>query len=282
MTVHSDPKPEKLSIADHVRNAYDELTFRTTPSYEELRYKKIDVPDGDQSTMHAKLIIEDGQLEGHITISGQTSTETFVKMDNQDFWVHSGNGAHILPNQTLLGYVQNVLGTPVSDPAFNYLAPAGSSEQAMDDDVMVRAFHDTIAAKSAPDEYIKTYVHEKLIVTPGGEIISHEGVSIGLVANLTPEGETDAFWFACLDIEHSHEPEYVEYSIGEQRDVATMPGKEVTITCRVEVRDGKPPVYCAYVHNPETGLMQDVGIPDGEQSVGPLLEQAIEEYLQSI
>lgn len=271
--------PEHVTMTDKLRNAYEDLTFLTSPSYEEVRFKDVPINDGLESAMKVKLIKEDGQLAGHIVVANGFGAETFTKMDNHDQWMHTGSKSDMLSSYDMLGYVQNLLGTPITEASFNYL---NGDSRVLDDDTMLRGTVDTLAAKSEAAEYIHAYTHERIDITSGGELIPQEGVTLGQVVATSPDGSPDTFWFATLDMQHNIQPEYVQYGQAEATDYGIMPGSEVTITCRVEVRENADPTYCAYVHDQETGLLKEIGVPNGEQVMRPLIEEAINDYLNTL
>lgn len=282
MTLHYEPTPEQLSLTDRIRNAYEDLTFLTAPSYEEIYFKNVDLGDKLGSTsLHAKLIMEAGQLDGHVSVTSEDRVDTFTKMGSHDQWLHSGMGGHMLSNFGMLGYIQNLVGTSIQDPAFHYLDNNnGDHGDHLDDGTMLRGTSDSIAAKSQAHEHLRGYVHSITRITSGGELLEYEGVTVGKVDAEADDGSVDTFWFACLDIPLNADPEYIQYK--KNQHAAIMPGKEMDITCRVEVHENSPARYSAFVHDPDTGLLTEVGVPNAEEAIRPLLEQAIDDYLATV
>lgn len=267
-----DPTPTQPTLETLLCNAYEELQFRTSPTYQEVRYSGVPSKCAANESLFAKAIYENSQLDGYITITSDTSALTMAKNGHHELWTISGPGGGMVDNRDALGYVQNVLQTSIMRPEFAYM-----NRIDIDDELMLRALQDTINEHAEPTEHIRSYTHSILVGTPDGDVVEDEGVTLGTV---TANGET--FHFATLDFPYHIDPSYTVTRRNKIHVLGAQPGIEITITCRVELHPGKPAEYSAYFHNPATGELQIVGIPGGEAAAAELLSKGIQDYLDSL
>lgn len=272
LMITRDPSPAQSSFETLLLDAYEELQFRAMPAYQEVRYARVPSKCDSSESLFTKVIYENSQLDGYITIASDTTALTLAKEGPHELWTISGPGGGMVDNRDALGYVQNVLQTSIMRPEFSYM-----NRIEIDDETMLRALQDTINEHAEPVERIRSYTHSILVGTPDGDVVEDEGITIGTV---TASGET--FHFATIDFPYRIDPPSTVARHNKAHVLSASQGQEIPITCRVEFHPGRPAEYSAYFHNPATGELQTVGIPGGEDAAAELLSNGIRDYLNSL